>query len=316
MRGLRNAQAYAAGGRLFVTEQLNEFGKAALDELMRVDPETGQVAAKRWLGSAYNQALLANGSLWVAGTRAARSWLWRLDPKSLAVRTKVLIGADGDGTTEAYPTMTVAGGWLWVGYWNELLRVSLTTAEVTKVVAVPHAQGIGVSSDGHGRTLVDSAGQQKAYIQSRNPEDGSLIAQSSTIESVSRPFIGGVFGDGIWISNGTGSAGYVERLSLRTLESTSFRGAQPHPGIEMPPSIFGSNGVAARVIDGVLWVTQIAGGPGRNYCGDPLTGVFRARLGLSEQADFLTADAGRVYFLSIDSVRNEQLAWVRVSPRC
>jgi hypothetical protein len=164
--------------------------------------------------------------------------------------------------------------------------------------------------------LVDSAGQQKAYIQTRNPLDGTLIAQSSTIESVARPYIGGVFGNGIWISNAGGSSGYVERLSLRTLKPTAFRGAQPHPGVTMPPSILGSNGVTARVIDGVLWVTQTAGGPRRNYCGDPLSGVSRARLALDAQADFLTADAGRVYFLPVDSVRNEQLAWLPASPRC
>jgi hypothetical protein len=134
MHGLRNAQAYARGGRLFVTEQLNAFGKPPVDELLRVDPKTGQVAAERSLGSAYDGALLADGSLWVSTTRGARSWLWRLDPKSLALGTKLLLGNDGDGSTEAYPTMTVAGGWLWVGYWNELLRVSLKTAKATKVV--------------------------------------------------------------------------------------------------------------------------------------------------------------------------------------
>jgi hypothetical protein len=316
MRGLRNAAAYAAGGRLYVAEQSNAFGKPALDELVRVDTQTGQVAARRWLDSAYNQALLADGSLWVATTREPDSWLWRLDPKSLAVEAKMPLGADADGTAEAYPTMTLAGGWLWVGYLNALLRVSLKTVKVTKVVPVPHAEGVGVSSDAHGRTLVDSVGQQRANIQARNPVDGSLIAHSSTIESVSRPYIGGVFGDGVWISNATGSAGYVERLSLRTLKPTPFRGAQPHPGVEMPPSILGSNGVTARVIDDMLWLTQIAGGPGRNYCGDPITGVARVRLALDTQADFLTADAGRVYFLPVDSVRNEKLAWVPASPQC
>ena len=145
MRGLRNAQAYPAGGRLYVAEQLNAFGRAPLDELMRVDPATGRVATKRVLGGTYDRALLADGSLWVATTRGANSWLLRLGPDSLTVSSKLPLGSGGDGTVEAYPTLTIAGGWLWVGYWNELLRMSIKTGKVTKAVVVRHAEGVGVS---------------------------------------------------------------------------------------------------------------------------------------------------------------------------
>ena len=170
--------------------------------------------------------------------------------------------------------------------------------------------------DAAGQTLVDSTGRQSAYVQTRDPKDGSLVAQSSTIESVSRPYVGGVFGNGIWVSNATGNAGYIERFSLRTLNFTSFRGARPHRGVNMPASILGTNGITARVIDATLWVTQAGGGPQRNYCGDPLTGVSRAALRLPAQAEVLTIDARRIYFLPIDSVRNEELEWAPESPRC
>ena len=78
MRRLRNAQAYAAGGHLYVIQQVNALGAAPINELWRVSPATGRILAARSLGGTYSQALLLGSSLWVTTTRGARSWLWRL----------------------------------------------------------------------------------------------------------------------------------------------------------------------------------------------------------------------------------------------
>jgi hypothetical protein len=120
----------------------------------------------------------------------------------------------------------------------------------------------------------------------------------------------------LWLSNTGGHAGYVERFSLATLKPTAFAGSQLHPGVLMPPSIFGAGGITGKVIDGQLWVTQTQGGTRSNYCGSPLTGVSRAPLELDGQADLLTVGSGRVYYLPVQGVRNETLESVPASPRC
>ncbi|MGC9222094.1 MAG: hypothetical protein ACP5H2_12245 [Solirubrobacteraceae bacterium] len=316
IRGLRNAQAYAADGRLYVVEQVNAFGAAPIDELWRVNPATGRILATRALGGTYSQALRHGGSLWITTTRGARSWLWRLDPDSLVIRAKLLLGTSGDGYGEAAPTMAVAGGWLWVGDMDQLLRVSPVTARITSEIPVPHAGGVDVASDSNGFVLVDSEGRETAFVQRRDPVNGTLLKQSAPIQSIARPYIGGVYKDSLWISNSGGHAGYVERFSLTTLKPTAFAGSQPHPGVMMPPAILGGGGITAEVIDGTLWVTQTDGGTHANYCGNPLTGVSRAPLKLDGQADLLTVGSGRIYYLPVASVRNETLKSVAASQRC
>jgi hypothetical protein len=316
MRGLRNAQAYAAGGRLYVIQQVSAFGPAPINELSRVSPATGRILATRSLDGSYSQALLAGGSLWVTTMRGARSWLWRLDPVSLAVRTTLLLGIHGDGYGEPAPTMTIVRGWLWVGDMDELLRVSPVTARITSEVPVPHAGGVGVASDNNGAVLVDSEGRETAFLQRRNPINGTLLKQSAPIQSISRPYVGGVYDNSVWVSNTGGHAGYVERFSLKTLKPTAFAGAQRHPGVMGPPSIFGAEGITAQLIDGKLWVTLADGGTHADYCGSPLTGVSRAPLELNAQADLLTVGSGRIYYLPVESVRDETLESVPASPRC
>jgi len=315
---LENPQAYAAGGRLYVAQQVSRPGAEVLSELMRVDPVTGSILAVRRLGSAFDQALLSHGVLWVTTTRGQTSWLWRLDPGSLAVRFKQLLPGSGRGPSGGIVGMiALAGGWLWVGSWDRLDRVSPVSGRMTASVPVQDAQGIDVAADAAGRVLIDSEGQQLARVQRRDPATGRLIAQSPTYEGATKPYIGGIFDGGVWISEAGGMMGYVQRLAVSTLDPTSFPGAQPHPGITAPPSIFGTNGISARVLDGILWVTQLAGGPQRDYCGDPLTGRSRAPLTLSSQALVLTVDAGSVYYVP-DASRPtaEELARAAIDPRC
>jgi hypothetical protein len=318
LRGLENAQAYAAGGRLYVAQQVSRPGAEVLSELMRVDPVSGRVGAVRRLASAFDQALLSHDVLWATTTRGQTSWLWQLDPGSLAVRSKQLLPGSGRGPSGGIgATIALAGGWLWVGSWDRLDRVSPVSARVTASVPVQGAHGIDVAADAAGRVLIDSEGQQRARVQRRDPATGRLIAQSPIYQGASKPYIGGIFAGGVWISEAGGMMGYVQRLAVGTVRPTSFAGAQPHPGITAPPSIFGTNGISARVLDGILWVTQVAGGPQRNYCGDPLTGRSRAPLALGPQALVLTVGAGSVYYVPDASrLTAEELARATIDPRC
>ncbi len=316
MRGLRRPAAYAADGRLYVIQQLNAYGLAPVDGLWRVSPASGRVLATRPLDGTFSQALEAGGSLWVTSTAGARSWLWRLDPASLAVNERRLLGSSGDGSGEAAPTLTAAGGWLWIGEMDRLIRVSTATGAVTKSIRVPSAGGIGVASSPSGGVLLDSEGRQIAHIQRRDPRTGRLLRQSEPIGSVSFPYVGGIYGNSVWVSNATGMAGYVERFSLATLKPTRFAGAKPHPGVTMPPAILATSGIAARLLDGILWVTQPAGGPARNYCANPLNAVARAPLRFGSEAQLLTAGAGHVYYVQNAQARYATLDSVRISPRC
>lgn len=230
VRGLENAQAYAAGGRLWVAQQVSRPGAEVLSMLMSVSPVSGRAQARRWLGSAFDQALLSHGVLWVTSTRGDISWLWRLDPNSLAVRSERALPGSGpaDG---AVATMALSGGWLWVGNVRELDRVSLSNGLVSTAVPVRDARGIDVAADAAGHVLIVSEGHGRARVQRRDPHTGRLIAQSPIYQGVTKPYIGGVFGGGVWISAAGGMTGSIQRLALRTLRPTPFAGAQPHPGI-------------------------------------------------------------------------------------
>lgn len=316
VRGLENAQAYAAGGRLWVAQQVSRPGSVVLSSLMTVNPISGRVEGRRRLDSAFDQALLSHSVLWVTTTRGEISWMWQLDPRSLAVRSRrVLPGSGlGDGTGA---TMALAGGWLWVGNARELDRVSLTGGQVSAAVSVRDAGGIDVAADAAGRVLIVSEGHGRARVQRRDVRTGRLIAQSPIYEGVTKPAIGGVFGGGVWISAAGGMMGSIERLSLRTLRPTRFAGAQPHPGITAPPEIFGTSGIGARVLDGVIWVTQFAGGPKNNYCGDPVTGRSRSPLTLGWQAQLLTVDPHSVYYIvNASHPIGQELARAAINPRC
>jgi hypothetical protein len=283
---------------------------------MRVEALTGRVRAARRFGSAFDQALLSHGVLWVTTTRGPRSWLWRLDPSSLAVRSRdILPGAWPDDGIVG--TIALAGGWLWVGTSDRLDRVSPTSGHVTAAVAVRDAEGIDVAAAAAGRVLILSEGHARARIQRRDPSTGRLSGRSPIYEGVTKPYIGGIFGGGIWINESGGMMGYIERLAVGTLKPTSFAGARPHPGIIAPPAIFGTNAITALVLDRVLWVTQPEGGPQSDYCGDPLTGRSRAALALGPQSLLLTVDAGSVFYVP-DASRpeTEQLARAAIDPRC
>jgi hypothetical protein len=172
LRNLLNPEAYAADGRLWVIDQTSRPGAAVLSQIMRVNPETGRVLAVRRLGAAYDQALLANGVLSVTTSDGASVSLWRFSPNTLSVISRRrLPGTITGAWSSALGSMAAAGGWLWVGGWNTLERVSLTTGQPGLVVKVAGAQGVGLDSNASGSVLVDSEGHGGlARVQRRWPD--------------------------------------------------------------------------------------------------------------------------------------------------
>jgi hypothetical protein len=63
--------------------------------------------------------------------------------------------------------------------------------------------------------------------------------------------------------------GYVQRLDAATLAAAASSCAE---GTSTNTCVQGTNDITARLANGLLWVTQVAGGNGRNYCADPSGG--------------------------------------------
>ena len=309
--------AYAAGGRLYVAQRVVPPVNFVRNELIRVDPESGRLMAVRQLDSTFDQALLADGALWVGTGRSTRTglgraWLWRLDPRTLAVRSRLALSAPNLFGGSA--TMALAGGWLWVASSNHLVRISPADGRITERIAIDEVASVAASPSG--QVLLVSEGGERSEVQRRDPRTGALLATSGLFEGAAAPYIGGVVDGGAWISQSGGMMGSVERLDIKTLRITGFTGAPANPGITGPPQIFGTNGIEAQLIDGILWVSQPAGGPQRNYCGDPRTAVSRAPIKLPAWGMFLTADANAVYYVADGSARREQLDREPLDPRC
>jgi hypothetical protein len=91
--------------------------------------------------------------------------------------------------------------------------------------------------------------------------------------------------------------GRAQRLAVQTLRPT-----------EVPAVLSNAtNAILAQVIDGILWVTQPAGGPQRNYCGDPATG--RRLASVTFDGTLLTADRDFTYwfFTKVGNHRSQLL---------
>jgi hypothetical protein len=317
---LLNPQAYAAGGRLWVVQQTSRPGSTVVSEIMRVNPVSTRVLSTLKLDATYAQALLTHHVLWVSTTTGRSVWLWRLQPDTLSVISKELLPGSvaGGQTIGAFGTLAAAGGWLWVGGWDTLDRVSLSTAQASINSRIPDAEGIDVASNRSGSVLIDSEGQAISRVQRRSPQTGVLLAQSPKYEGVIRPFLGGVIDGAIWLSEATGMMGYVQRISLTTLKPTRLIGTPPHPGAQLN-GIEGTNGITARVMNNILWVTQTAGGATVNYCGNPKTGKPSASLKLPDAAtgNLLTASPTDIYYLSnMAGGPREQLNRRPIHPHC
>jgi DNA-binding beta-propeller fold protein YncE len=277
-------QVAATATGLYVAWQVSRPGSAVRSELARIDAASGRVEAARYLGAAFEQAVLAAGALWVAtvtGSTPAAQVLLRLNPDTLEVTGRWRVGTGGWQRGVAQ-VLVVAGGGLWVTGGNRLLHLSLPGGTIMASIALPGAASSDLSANAAGTVLVvgeaDSGG--RGAVQRRDPVTGALLA-SFPVMGVSAPVVAGPVGSAVWVSESSGNMGYVQRLDAATMTD---EGSACREGGITSTCVEGTNDVTALLADGLLWVTQIAGGPARNYCADPVTGRAIAPVELPQPA--------------------------------
>ncbi len=291
-------QVAATAAGLYVAWQVSRPGSVVRSELARVDAASGRVEAARSLGAAFEQAILAAGALWVAtatGSTPAATVLLRLNPDTLQLtgRWQVETGGAPHWATQV---LVVAGGGLWVAGGNRLLHLSLPGGAITASIALPGAASSDLSADAAGTVLIvgeaDSGG--RGAVQRRDPVTGALLA-SFPIIGVAAPAVAGPIGSAVWVSEASGMMGYVQRLDAAAMTA---KGSACREGGTPSVCVEGTNDVTARLANGLLWVTQIAGGNARNYCADPVTGRTIAPLELPQatEDEVLAITPDRIFY--------------------
>jgi hypothetical protein len=294
---------------VYVAWQVPPPGNAEHSVLARINATTGRIEATRRLGAAFGQAVAAGGVLWVALLTAAGRTLLRLDPRTLSLTGRWRIGSSADGGYFGRQMLAVTGSWLWVSEGTRLVRLFIPTARVTASVPLAGAASANVSANPAGTTLIvgesDSGG--RGAVQRRNPVTGAILV-SHPVFGVAAPLVAGPEGSFVWVSEPTGNMGYIQRLDAATLTGTRCQeGGTPGTCVQ------GSNDIEARVADGLLWVSQQAGGDLRNYCGDPATGRILAPIGLPQpDQDDILAIGSHAIFYAAPALRASQ--YLRLAP--
>ncbi|HET7173987.1 MAG TPA: hypothetical protein VFI30_06900 [Nocardioidaceae bacterium] len=262
------------------------------DDLARASRQTGAILAHRRLPGNVGPILAAAGSLWVTTSRwsaakADRFELWRLDPRSLALRGSSRVSGS---------SMVVAGGHLWLAGDSRLERVSLASGTVTARLALPGQSWADVGTDQAGSVLVVGVadGEGRGHVERRSPYDGALLATSTALYGVASPEVGAVIGGRIWLSEATGMMGYVRRYRLSTLAPT---GRSCVEGADSGSCTQGTNGISARVANGLVWITDPPGGPRRNACIAPASGRRLAPLPLTGDDELMAIGSRHLYVL-------------------
>lgn len=279
LSGLANVTV--TGGWLYIATQQTAASAVVTSKLERVDPATGRVEATAQLGALFVQAIYTNGSLWVTTSSASGLTLLRFDPTTLQSTGHWSLGATPQQTGSG--SMAAAGGGLWVSGGDRLLRVSPSKGSVTLSIPLPGAVGSDVAADSAGTILVDGRlNPGGAAVERRDPATGALLASHPTTGGPTPPLVTAVVGSSAWMSQATGMAGYVERLDATTLQPSATDVASCRDGISTPTCIEGTNGITATTANGLVWITQSAGGSNLNYCADPSTGKVLAPLPLPQ----------------------------------
>ena len=297
-RPLGMPEVAATGSGLYVAWQVGRPGGVVRSELARVDAASGRVEAERSLGAGFEQAVVAAGALWVMTTSLPTledQVLLRLNPDTLEPTGRWQV-VTGGWPHWAAQVLAVAGGGLWVAAGNRLLRLSLPGGTITASIDLAGAASSDLSANAAGTVLVvgESDDGGIGAVQRRDPVTGELLA-SLPVMGVAAPLVAGPVGFAVWISEATGMMGYVQRLDARTMtaaRSTCREGGTSSVCVE------GTNDVTARLADGLLWVTQVAGGPIRNYCADPVTGREIAPISLPQPSQdvVLAITPDRVFY--------------------
>jgi hypothetical protein len=282
---------------LIVASQKTPLNATSPSELDLVDSVTGRIEAETQLGATtFDDALEAWHDLWVTTSNHGRQSLLRLNPDTLEVTGRWALGGGQSALSDH--DLVGAGGALWVAEADRLLRISRTDGAITLSVPLPGANTSDVATNAAGTLLIDGeADDGQGALQRRDPETGALLA-SHPFLGVVAPIVAGVDGHRIWVAEPTGMQGYVEVLDLTTLAPLS-PGACTDGGIG-PTCVSGTNGISAILSDRLLWVTQVAGGPERNYCANPLTGQVLGTIQLPnpQQDQVLAIGLQEIYYLA------------------
>jgi hypothetical protein len=296
---------YAAGGSLYLT-QTSPVGEHVGEDykVSRVDARTGRILASRRFAGELDGLLLADGSLW-ATTGITSVSLWRLDPRSLVVRSRT-----GVPTSRLdrgiVGSLVAAGGELWVGA-GELDQLSLPSGRLKRVVALPYRGPVQLAADPMGRFLVASVGfGHPVHIVRLNARSGLVLSRRTLPRGVS-PAMGGVVDGGVWMDNTVGTNAIVIRLGVNPLAPS-----------RTSPLAKPASRASVRVLDGVLWVTEPLGQANLNYCADPLTGRPLVELPpLPGDSVFLAATASTIFYTDVPvNAHSVKLESAPVNPRC
>lgn len=289
-RSFVNASLTFTGGSMYLTWQSSAQPYPPRMTLSRVDPATGAiVASNAFSPGLVGPPMYAAGWLWVTDDPASVGdlLLLRLDPRTLMVTGELSVGSNPTGNVGTGGHIAFAGGSIWVDGAGQLVRVSPATVSAELTIPQPGADSAEVAASPDGGTLIVSeADAGVGAIQRRDPVTGALLASRSMLGTFA-PLIGdGVSGDGIWVREPTGMLGYIERFQMSTVTPQAVTRVE------------GTNGIAANIWDGVLWVSNEAAGAALNYCADPATGRRLATLPLPDLVrDYLiTVHAGTIYY--------------------
>lgn len=312
------AVAYTTLG-LYLTSQVSPLGSAPIvDELARVDRTTGNVVAQRRMAGSFDSAMAASGSLWVTTNSLTREVVWRLDPRTLAVRGHWQVAASKGFVGYVGGSMAVAGGALWVAGGNRLLRLSLPGGQVVVSIPLPGAASSDVASNATGSVLIvgEATSSGVGTIERRDPVTGALMATTPSIIGVTAPRVSEILGGQVWVSESTGMMGYVQRYDVTPLAPA---GAACRDGRSTSSCLEGTNGIRARVADGLVWISQPAGGPTREVCLDPTNGSVLASLPLTgNDAALLAIGTHHLYVLNplAPTVTGQTLTQVPIPLAC
>jgi len=175
------------------------------------------------------------------------------------------------------------------------------------VVRLPHSESSDVGSDADGTVLVvstaDNAGD--AWIELRDPVTGALIRSTPPVSAVAAPGIGGVIGSDVWYSLSSGMAGGVGRLNAVTLAPEPFS-----------LNWNATNAIRVWVANGLVWVTQAAGGPRLNFCAAPGTGHVLASLPLGGADSGIVQAIGSQYLYYLPNTASPLLRRVPIPAAC
>lgn len=300
---------------VYVAWQLSPPGTVVTSsELTRIDAATGQIEARREVNSDIDQLMAAAGSLWVAAQSARNRTLLRLDPATLKETGRWNIASTARQTWGFQ--LAVAGGGLWVAAANLLIRLSLPTARETTSIAFPGAYSSDLSANAAGTVLIfseaDSGG--RGSVQRRDPLTGALLA-SGPIKGVAAPTVAGPIDSSVWVSEATGMQGYVQRLGSSTLAPD---GRRCWEGRSTSTCVEGTNGISASLANGLLWVTQIAGGNARNYCADPSDGRRLASIELPQpnEDEVLAIGPRQIFYSTLGPKASQYLRQEPIPAAC